>query len=742
MPCPLPHRPWCQRSTLKSTLKSTLRSTLRSTLLLALLPLLWFSPACAQRLAYDECDGRHSAGFRGDRYGAWQGRVLQGDGFITAIGGNDYRTLEHPVTGGVVFYAVTLRMQQPISGYASVVPAADLHTQFCELGANSGYQTQHLLWTTAKGVVTKNIDGTKKQTLLQRFDLDRGTWSAWCALGDGQSLLDANGRVTLPPRVADCKLPAQCIEALYLSKGSAQTLEIHRVSLARTAEEALLPVTSPSATAAAPSTQAPTAKTSNTAALITQRLAPVEVPLIPWPRSLERNHGALTLPATFKIATDSATLDAHAAVFAAELQALTGSKGHVAHEPDTDAIIRLRLDKTLANEAHTITITDAVTVCGSDAVAIAHGTASLLHLLDTKENGWQWECLRITDSPTCSYRGLLVDVARKPHPIATLTQLVTLCRLYKVRYLQLHLTDDQAFTFPSTAFPKLATKGHSYTQAELSYLEAFATARGVSIVPEFDVPGHCGALIKAMPELFRAHDLHHATIAFVKPEVLLAVDTILGEMLAIFPSAPFCHIGGDEADLEHVLENPIFAAALKDTGLDSAEELYRHFLCQLRERILARGKQMIVWEGFAATGKVTIPRDVIVMAFESLYHTPDKLVENGYPVINASWQPLYVVNDRCWSEREIYAWNRGHFQHFIEGYPAFRGIDVPVNQVLGAQLCAFEQPAELELQSLRKRLAAMAERTWNEGAGRSFEDFAARLQHSDRRLDQLLGNVR
>jgi len=28
-------------------------------------------------------------------------------------------------------------------------------------------------------------------------------------------------------------------------------------------------------------------------------------------------------------------------------------------------------------------------------------------------------------------------------------------RLYRLRFLQLHMSDDQAWTFPSTAFPKL-----------------------------------------------------------------------------------------------------------------------------------------------------------------------------------------------------------------------------------------------------------------------------------------------
>ena len=52
----------------------------------------------------------------------------------------------------------------------------------------------------------------------------------------------------------------------------------------------------------------------------------------------------------------------------------------------------------------------------------------------------------------------LLDVARQDHSIEDIKKVVQLCRLYKARYLQLHLTDDQGWTFPSTKYPKLGTK--------------------------------------------------------------------------------------------------------------------------------------------------------------------------------------------------------------------------------------------------------------------------------------------
>ena len=462
------------------------------------------------------------------------------------------------------------------------------------------------------------------------------------------------------------------------------------------------------------------------------------LPLVPMPKQLLFGDGALTLPKTSRIVVTDERL--RAITPALPMSRLLGGREEISDTPPTPGAIVLSLDTTLPEGGYRLAVTDRVTITGHDPSAVASGCATLLQLIETDAAHAVVPQVTITDAPDCSYRGLLVDVARRPHPIAVLEQIVELCSYYKVRYLQLHLTDDQAFTFPSTAFAKAVTKDHSYTRAQLRGLDDFATARGVTLVPELDVPGHCGALIAALPELFRAHELHHATIAFAKPEVLAAVDTLIGEMLDVFRKTPFFHVGGDEADLEHVAKNPLFLAAFAREGVTDAQELYRRFLVQLRDKVHARGKRMLVWEGFGPGGAVAIPKDVVVMPFESAYHLPDQLAASGYPLINTAWQPLYVVNDRCWPETWIHAWHVRRWEHFVPTYPASRGIDVPATAVvLGAQLCAWEQPAERELPSLRRRLAALAERTWNATTTRSGHDFLQRLAFTDARLSLVLG---
>ena len=188
---------------------------------------------------------------------------------------------------------------------------------------------------------------------------------------------------------------------------------------------------------------------------------------------------------------------------------------------------------------------------------------------------WRLPHLLIRDSPEFSYRGLMVDAARKQIRLGSLKQFVVLCRWYKLNYLHLHLTDNEAFTFPSTAFPQLAAKSSfAYTLAELRELQAFAAERGVTCVGEMDVPGHSDAAVAALPALLGFGSAPHLGV------VNFANDTIIGRLQQIFDEiddvlpSPFVAIGGDEVDFAALSKLPEIADALKTFQLPSASDLY------------------------------------------------------------------------------------------------------------------------------------------------------------------------
>lgn len=468
--------------------------------------------------------------------------------------------------------------------------------------------------------------------------------------------------------------------------------------------------------------------------------------LVPWPKTVTIGDGSMSVTPTTRIVTAAPSLAPLAKILAGEIHAVTGVQVTTADGAGGPGDIVLALDETLKGERYRFTVADPATVSGGTYGAVALGTVTLLQSLVTRDGTASLPRLTVADEPAAGFRGLMIDVARRYHSIENLEQIVRLCRLYKVRYLQLHLTDDQSFMFPSRAFPLLTTQNHNggkaYTIEQLKGLVAYADARGVTIIPEYEVPGHSGAAIRTMRDLFviaktKPYE-HHASINFCKDEVMRAVDTIVGEMCEVFTSSPYFHIGGDEADLALADQNADFKAAMAKHDLPNQHELYRRFVCQMNDIVKKRGKQTIVWEGFGKNGKVVIPKDIIVMNYEVRFYMPDQLAADGYQVINTSWTPLYVVNATTRPPEEIYAWNVRQFKpHGAK--PDDKGVIVPsAENILGAQMCAWEQPESAEIPSLRNRLPAMMERIWSPEAGRTFDDFARRQAVTDKLLDRLL----
>ncbi|MGV3618844.1 MAG: family 20 glycosylhydrolase [Fimbriimonas sp.] len=477
---------------------------------------------------------------------------------------------------------------------------------------------------------------------------------------------------------------------------------------------------------------------------------PIQPNLIPWPKEIRVAPTTLALPKGTTVVARQAALkplvrlvvDQTETVFDAGWRAGTGGEGKIV----------LAIDPKLKEEEYRLQIAEGVRVTGGSYQAVAMGTVTLFQALRADLTVDRME---VRDAPASGYRGVLLDVARRYHSVPVLKQCVELCRFYKIRYLQLHLTDDQAFTFPSRAFPKLTTVnthgGPSYTLAELKDLVRFADERGVTIIPEMDIPGHSGALIRAMPDLFKIAGTkpyeHHATLNFANERAIAAVDTLVGEMCEVFRSAPYFHMGGDEADISNAHEHPDFQAAFAKHGLSgkAQHEIFRLFILRVNEMVKRRGKRLIVWEGFGRERdtKFPIPKDVLLMEFESSYYLPTDMIADGYEVVNAAWTPLYVVNRHVWPMRKVYEWDVTRFGKHTTVYPTAVWFDLPSTKgIVGAQVCAWEAPETLAIQNFRGVVPAMAERVWNPGAGRPFEDFKTRHESVDARLDRLIHPVR
>ena len=459
--------------------------------------------------------------------------------------------------------------------------------------------------------------------------------------------------------------------------------------------------------------------------------------LIPWPKSVKLAGGKMDLTSQSRIVFADPKLEPLAKVLAGELLLTTGLAPQVTSDKPAPGDIVLGLNPQLKGEQYQLAVGANAVVRGANYRAAAWGTVTLVQALVIKDGKASLPTMTIDDQPTHEYRGVLIDVGRKWHPVEGLKEIVVMCQLYKVNYIQLHLADDQLFTFPSKAFPALPTPNAHYTWEDLVGLVKFADERGVTFVPEIETPGHSGKLRRVEP--FGRAGLGCVNMASEK--AYGAFDTLIGEICEVFKSSPYVHIGTDESSLSGSGGTPEEKAYMQAHGLNSTHDLFLHHIVRLDQIIKKYGKHTMRWGGFTENAKASIqlPKDIVHMVWQ--VGGAGQVSKVDFPIINAAWKPLYVVGGKAWLPQYLLEkWNVRLWQfHMDNGAGKTVSPDIPV---LGAQMCSWEQPPEVELPSLRWRLPAMCERVYNPDTGKPYADFARRFQQTDVLLDNLFCPVR
>ncbi len=454
--------------------------------------------------------------------------------------------------------------------------------------------------------------------------------------------------------------------------------------------------------------------------------------IIPTPSKVSFDNGRVKISSTTRIIASENELLPLAQLLSQEVYMLSGQKAKVSISSADSGDILLSYDRSLKKEEYKLTVKDKVIIEGGNYQAVCLGTASLLQSLFFEDGQMEIYKQSINDQPDSAYRGLMIDLARQWHSIETLKKIVTLCRVYKVRYLQLHLTDDPSFTFPCKAYPKLPTRGRHYSIADLKDLVAFADKRGVTLIPEFDGPGHSTAMRKARPDLFGPSSLKVMDLS--KDDIYGPLETIVAEMCDIFKSSPYFHIGGDEAHFAILEKQKATVQAVKDRGFDETHDLFLEYIVKMNDIVKRQGKQTIAWESFKGTGsaKVQIPKDILMVGWETKYQLPQNLVANGYEVVNASWKPLYITGGRRWGQKYIYDWNIYRWENWWDKAPSHIPIQLEeTDRIIGGQMCCWEMPGRIEVSALRVRLPAVSERLWSIKTKGSYEAFKKRWRRID-----------
>ena len=461
--------------------------------------------------------------------------------------------------------------------------------------------------------------------------------------------------------------------------------------------------------------------------------------IVPWPKSIETGKGTFEMTAKGKIVARDKELMPLAEVLSEEIFMSTGLRLKAAEGKAGEGDVILVYNPGLKDETYEVEVSSTATISGGNYGAVALGTVTFLQAVTMDGKKVIVPEMTVKDTPRSSYRSLLVDVARKWHSVDTLKQVVVLARLYKIRYIQLHLTDDQSFTFPSTAFPKLPTPNRHYTVDELKDLVHFADVRGVTLVPEFDGPGHTGSMRNSMPETFGSGRL--GVLNMADETIYENLEKLVAEICDVFDSSPYFHIGADEAWLGNFEKEEKTNKAVKDREFDSAHDLMLDYIVRMDQMVRKNGKKTVMWESFQGTGsrKVQIPKDILVMAWETMYQLPQSLLENGYTIINSTWKPCYVLEGNRWSQEYIYMWNMFRWENYWNVAPSYNPIQLePNDKIIGGQMCAWEMREWFEIPALRVRLPAMSERIWDPDSNLSYENFRSRWESTDLLLQKLI----
>ena len=404
---------------------------------------------------------------------------------------------------------------------------------------------------------------------------------------------------------------------------------------------------------------------------------------------------------------------------------------------DGEGGIKLLYDASLKKEEYKIS---GAKVYASDVEGANYGLATALQLMEKADEGFTLCDTEITDAPDKDFRAFMTDLAREWHDFDSLLSYVDLCYLNKIKYLQLHFSDDQSWTLPLKCFPEAATKGRSYKRSEIDYLVEYANEAGVELVPEFEGIGHSKELIKNCPDSFGNvydEEIEDSTVensveagkvgrvdnimCIGRPGIFEDIRKILTEIADIFKYSKYIHVGCDEAKHENWNHCALCRDYMKKQNLDSTKATYSHFVKKIIDICLSLGKTPIVWEGFPKEGTENISRDAVVISWENIYQSGPELIEAGFNVINASWSPMYIVPLRKEPIKTICKWSvigknwRVHqVQHHWNASKAYGGLELtPREKVLGGMLCQWECKIEEERDRVILNLPMTSDRCWN-----------------------------
>jgi hexosaminidase len=245
-----------------------------------------------------------------------------------------------------------------------------------------------------------------------------------------------------------------------------------------------------------------------------------------------------------------------------------------------------------------------------------------------------------------------------------------------------------------------------YTIDDVKDLIQFARERAISVMPEFDSPGHMSAWAEGYPDLPTKCQHWGAPIDPTRQYSYDIMGSLLDELQDVFPFG-LVHTGGDEVSHTCWRENEDVGKWMKENGMEGDYgALETYYNVKLAKMVIERKRRPISWqETFFRTSGQGLPKESIIDVWDCNCDDArwlDSVTKAGF---DAVWSaPFYL------DKREKY-WNH-YYDVKLDNLPGTREQQA---HVLGVKACMWGETVDTNnlMQRAWPRAAAMAERAWS-----------------------------
>ena len=392
---------------------------------------------------------------------------------------------------------------------------------------------------------------------------------------------------------------------------------------------------------------------------------------------------------------------------------------------------------------------------------------------------WVLPYATIHDKPRFAYRGMHMDPCRHFWSIEETKRYIDVMAAYKLNRLHWHLTDDQGWRIQIKRYPRLTEVGAwrdgtvvgknwgttdgiryggYYTQDQLREVVAYAAERGITVIPEIDLPGHMVAALASYPELgctggpykvWERWGVAKDILCAGNDEVFVFLENVLAEVMDVFPSE-YIHIGGDECfngDAEPDRPDPWdvcpkCARRMAQLGIRRGPQA-KHYLqnyvtSRIQHFLTEHGRKVIGWDDIM---EGNLKPGATIMSWQG--------VKGGLAAAAQGFDAIMAPNSHFYfdyyqgQERDKEPFGIGGYIPLerVYSYEPLTGVPAGSQKhILGVQANLWTEyiatPEHLEYMLL-PRMCALSEVQWCEASRKDYDRFNTSLDHTFAILDQM-----